>query len=82
MGPEHIRVVQDYGFYGSNFWLAGAVTSYYAVTIKSVSWSQVSTTHVVHPVYPGHHADHIHHMAIRDQRFCISPEALERELSL
>ena len=52
MGPEHIRVVQDYGFYGSNFWLAGAVTSYYAVTIKSVSWSQVSTTHVVHPVYP------------------------------
>jgi predicted metalloprotease with PDZ domain len=23
----------------SNFWLAGAVTSYYAVTIKSVSWS-------------------------------------------
>jgi hypothetical protein len=39
MGPEHIRVVQDYGFYGSNFWLAGAVTSYYAVTINSVSWS-------------------------------------------
>jgi hypothetical protein len=26
--------VQDYGLYGSNFWLAGAVTSYYGVTIK------------------------------------------------
>ncbi len=40
-------------YYSSNFWLAGAVTSYYAVTFDSgVSWSQASTTHVEHPVYP------------------------------
>jgi hypothetical protein len=31
----------------SNFW--ELLTLH---TIKSVSWSQVSTTHVVHPVYP------------------------------
>ena len=36
----------------SNFWLAGAVTSYYTVTIKSVNGSLVSATHVVHPTYP------------------------------
>jgi len=48
----HMWGVQDYSFYGSNFGLPLAVTSYYSVTMQSVNGSQVSATHVVDPVYP------------------------------